>query len=196
MEYKRIEDVNKRLTSVEIKGKMYNTVNQRILAFRELFENGSIETEIISLSDGICTFKAVVRDDNGRIISTGYAQEKESSSFINKTSYIENCETSAVGRALGFIGIGATESIASAEEVLNAISNQNKKKEECAARENNPAKTKCRRCKKNITDEETTYSTERFKMPLCGNCQIAAEEYEKAKIAEAERKTSEWEVTP
>lgn len=195
MEYKRIEDVNKRLTSVDIKGKMYNTVNQRILAFRELFENGSIETEIVSLSDGICTFKAVVRDDNGRIISTGYAQEKESSSFINKTSYIENCETSAVGRALGFIGIGATESIASAEEVLNAISNQNKKKEE-TPKQNAPAKTKCRRCKKNITDEETTYSTERFKMPLCSDCQIAAEEYEKAKIAEAERKTSEWEVTP
>lgn len=195
MEYKRIEDVNKRLTSVDIKGKMYNTVNQRILAFRELFENGSIETEIVSLSDGICTFKAVVRDDNGRIISTGYAQEKESSSFINKTSYIENCETSAVGRALGFIGIGATESIASAEEVLNAISNQNKKKEE-TPKQNAPAKTKCRRCKKNITDEETTYSMERFKMPLCNDCQIAAEEYEKAKIAEAERKTSEWEVTP
>ncbi|MCQ2771082.1 MAG: hypothetical protein MJ236_04705, partial [Clostridia bacterium] len=53
-------------------------------------------------------------------------QEKESSSFINKTSFIENCETSAVGRALGFAGIGSKTSIASAEEVRNAINNQPK----------------------------------------------------------------------
>ena len=121
MEYKKIEAVNSRLAAVDIKGKPYNTVNQRVLAFRELFENGSIETELVSLSDGICTMKAVVKNDEGRVIATGYAQEKESSSFINKTSYVENCETSAVGRALGFIGIGATDAIASAEEVQNAV---------------------------------------------------------------------------
>ena len=58
----------------------------------------------------------------------GYAQEKESSSFINKTSFIENCETSAVGRALGMCGFGIDTSIASYEEVQNAINNQGDKK--------------------------------------------------------------------
>jgi hypothetical protein len=60
-------------------------------------------------------------------LATGYAQEKESSSFINKTSYIENCETSAVGRALGFCGFGIDVSVASYEEVANAINNQTAK---------------------------------------------------------------------
>ena len=55
------------------------------------------------------------------------AEEKETSSYINKTSYIENCETSAVGRALGFIGLGSENSIASLEEVANAINNQQAK---------------------------------------------------------------------
>ena len=53
------------------------------------------------------------------------AYEKENSTFINKTSYIENCETSALGRALGIAGFGIDTSVASAEEVQNAINNQN-----------------------------------------------------------------------
>ena len=58
--------------------------------------------------------------------ATGIAYERESTSFINKTSYIENCETSCVGRALGMLGIGIDTSIASAEEVENALENQKK----------------------------------------------------------------------
>ena len=69
--------------------------------------------------------KATISDENGVVLATGHAQEKESSSFINKTSFIENCETSVVGRALGMCGIGVDVSIASAEEVQNAINNQN-----------------------------------------------------------------------
>ena len=60
------------------------------------------------------------------MLGTGTAYEKESSTFINKTSYIENCETSAVGRALGMAGFGIDTSVASAEEVKNAINNQTK----------------------------------------------------------------------
>ena len=63
---------------------------------------------------------------NGKIVATGHAQEKEGSTFINKTSYIENAETSAIGRALGLLGIGIDTSIASAEEVSTAIANQTK----------------------------------------------------------------------
>jgi hypothetical protein len=93
-----------------------------VLAFRKLFPNGSINTEIVEMSDGVVTIKAYVRDENGALLGTGLAQEKETSSFINKTSFVENCETSAVGRALGMVGIGG--SIASTEEMLNAVMNQ------------------------------------------------------------------------
>lgn len=138
MEYKRIEEVNKRLTPVVIEKKMkngqikqnnYNTVNQRILAFRELYPNGSIQTEILSLEDGAVLMKATAFDDDGKIIATGHAREKEGDGFINATSFIENCETSCIGRALGIIGIGAVDALASFQEVANAITQQNQIKE-------------------------------------------------------------------
>ena len=59
-----------------------------------------------------------------KLLGSGHAYEKEGSTFINRTSYIENCETSAVGRALGMCGFGIDTSIASSEEVQNAILNQ------------------------------------------------------------------------
>lgn len=131
MEFKDIQRVNATLKTVDIKGKDYVEVNKRVMAFRELEPNGTITTEIVDIKEdknggGIVTMKATVCNGEGRLLATGTAQEKESSSYINKTSYIENCETSAVGRALGFIGIGTDTSIASAEEVLNAITNQGK----------------------------------------------------------------------
>ena len=69
-------------------------------------------------------FKASVYGNDNTPLGTGHAYEKESSSFINKTSYIENCETSAVGRALGMCGFGIDTSVCSAEELTNAINNQ------------------------------------------------------------------------
>lgn len=123
MNFEDLKKVNAKLGTVDIKGKNYVQVNERVMAFRELYPEGSIETELVSDINGICTFKAVIRIAD-LVLATGYAQEKESSSFINKTSYIENCETSAVGRALGFLGIGIETSIASAEEVDTAIRNQ------------------------------------------------------------------------
>lgn len=128
MEYKDLEKINNSLKSIDVKGKQYVEVNQRILGFRTLFPNGTIESDIILLENGVVTIKAIIRNEEGRILATGLAQEKESSSYINKTSFIENCETSAVGRALGMLGIGATNSIASAEEVINAIKNQEEMK--------------------------------------------------------------------
>ena len=126
--YEKLEEVNKTLNTIDVKGKDYIAVNERIKAFRMLYPEGIIDTNLISDIDGVCTFKAQVgyyeEDGCVRWLGTGYAQEKENSSFINKTSYIENCETSAVGRALGMAGFGINTSIASAEEVLNAINNQ------------------------------------------------------------------------
>lgn len=114
----------KKFKTVDIKGKEYVEVNERVKYFVREYAGWSIETELLSNVDGICVFKATIKDENGRIMATGHAYEKESSSFINKTSYIENCETSAVGRALGFLGIGIDTSIASSDEVANAVKNQ------------------------------------------------------------------------
>ena len=111
---------NERLISLDIKGKDYIPVNERIKAFRYIYPRGQILTEIIGLENGICTMKAEVYDDNGKLLATGHAQEKETSSFINKTSFIENCETSCIGRALGSLGIGLDNGFASYEEVANA----------------------------------------------------------------------------
>lgn len=116
----------KELKTIDIKGKEYVLINERVKYFKETYENGQILTEMLSNNDGVCTFKALIII-NDKIVATGHAQEKEDSSFINKTSYVENCETSAVGRALGFAGIGIDTSIASYEEVQNAILNQETK---------------------------------------------------------------------
>ena len=122
-----LKQINEKLEGIPVKGKNYVEVNTRVKAFRELCPEGMISTEIIEMADGVVTIKATIATEEGRIVSTGLAQEKESSSFINKTSYIENCETSAVGRALGFLGIGIDGSMCSADELATALNNQNKK---------------------------------------------------------------------
>lgn len=112
------------LKTVDIKGKEYVMVHERIRAFREEHPNFGLLSEILSIGDGIVTMKAIITDETGRVLATGHAQEKEQSSYINKTSYVENCETSAFGRALGALGIGIDTSFATADEVANAIKQQ------------------------------------------------------------------------
>ena len=127
MTYEMIEKANQAIKTTDIKGKDYAEVNQRIKAFRMCYPNGTIITEIKSIENGVVIMQATVKDEEGKVIATGLAYEKENATFINKTSYIENCETSAVGRALGMCGFGIDVSVASKEEVENAIANQNKK---------------------------------------------------------------------
>lgn len=126
--FQDLQNANAQIKTVDIKGKAYAEVPQRIKAFRMLYPQGSIATRLISDVDGVCIMHATVSiyDDEGRqiILGEGTAYEKESSSFINKTSYIENCETSAVGRALGMAGFGIDTSVASYEEVANAVLQQ------------------------------------------------------------------------
>lgn len=120
MDFKDLENVNKTLRTTDVKSKAYVEVNERIKGFRQLFPNGSIETNIERLENGVVVMSCTVKDENGKVLSKAYAYEKEGSTFINKTSYIENCCTSATGRALGYLGIGIDTSVASAEEVGNA----------------------------------------------------------------------------
>lgn len=128
--FEEIKRANDSIRTTNIQGKEYAEVNQRIKAFRMVYPDGFVQTHLESLQDGVCVMTAAVGyyTENGDaiVISTGTAYEKEGSSFINKTSYIENCETSAIGRALGVAGFGIDTSVASAEEVQNAMLNQNK----------------------------------------------------------------------
>ena len=112
------------MKTINIKGKDYVEVNERIKYFRKEYPDWSLITEIQRLENGFCLIKASAIDENDNVRATGHAYENENSTFINKTSYIENCETSAVGRCLGILGIGIDTSVASAEEVQNAIANQ------------------------------------------------------------------------
>ena len=128
MTFEDIRRANETIGTIDLKGKEYALVNQRIKAFRMVFPEGFIRTEMTSLTDGVCIFRAMVgtytADGSMLILGTGTAYEKENSSFINKTSFIENCETSAVGRALGMAGFGIDTSVASYEEVANAVKQQ------------------------------------------------------------------------
>lgn len=134
MQYEELKKANEAISTLTISGKEYAEVNQRIKAFRMVFPDGFIKTELLSNDGGVAIFRAKVgyygTDDKEVILGTGTAYEKEGSTFINKTSYIENCETSAVGRALGMLGIGVDTSVASAEEVQNAKLNQDQKQPE------------------------------------------------------------------
>lgn len=130
MTYEEIVKANSSIITTDVKGKEYAEVNQRIKAFRSICPNGSIETLMLSCEEGVCVIQATIKDETGKVLGTGHAYEKEGSSFINKTSYIENCETSAVGRALGMCGIGIDTSVASYEEVANAIKQQEEKPSE------------------------------------------------------------------
>lgn len=108
---------------VKIHGKEYKTVALRVTEFRDKFPDHSLITDIVKIDDDQCIVKAMVVKDNV-VIATGHAQEFRKASQINGTSYVENCETSAIGRALASLGIGGTE-FASANEVVNAIYQQN-----------------------------------------------------------------------
>ena len=107
---------------VNIHGKEYKTVAERVSEFRETCPDHAIITKIISANE-LVLIKAIIKTPEGRTIATGYAEEIRGSTNINKTSALENCETSAIGRALSAFGFSGTE-YASANEVMGAIAQQ------------------------------------------------------------------------
>jgi len=109
------------LKTINIKGKSYVEVSERLKYFRNNYKDYSLTTQIIECTSDQCVMVANVVDPSGRIVATGHAHETKNSSFINKTSHVENCETSAWGRALANFGIGIDSSVASANEVQMAI---------------------------------------------------------------------------
>lgn len=109
---------------VNIHGREYKTVALRVSEFKEKHPDWSILTDLVSADSEVVVMKATIMDDMARVRGTGYAEEYRSSSKINRTSAMENAETSAIGRALAACGLAGTE-YASADEVANAISQQN-----------------------------------------------------------------------
>ena len=108
---------------VTIHGKEYKTVAERLAEFhKDIVDHKSIITEIIQFKDGIVVVKAVVKI--GENVFCGHAYEDIGSSKINETSALENCETSAIGRALASSGYAGTE-FCSADELVTALNKQN-----------------------------------------------------------------------
>lgn len=109
---------------VNIHGKEYETVASRVQRLRDSYKDGiSLTTEIVHRDESEVVMKATILDKDGRVIATGHAEEQRSSSQINRTSALENAETSAIGRALAAFGMAGTE-FASADEVAQAIGQQ------------------------------------------------------------------------
>ncbi len=104
---------------MDIKGKAYIPTNERLKAFHswDEFKELVLTTEIIEFSDTTALVKATVAHNTGTIVATGHAYERVNQGPVNKTSHLENCETSAVGRCLGILGIGIDTAIASSDEV-------------------------------------------------------------------------------
>ena len=116
MTFEELKKANKSISPVEIKGQKYAKVNQRIMAFRSVFPEGFIKTQIVSLEDGVVVIRAEVGNED-KVLGVGTAFEEQSANYINRVSFVEVCETSAVGRALGMAGFGTDMAVASAEEM-------------------------------------------------------------------------------
>ena len=120
------------MKSVNIKGKEYITVNERLIYFRSQpqFKGWRISEELVSLDEKEGLFKVTIINPDGFEMAVAHAQEYRDSSYINKTSFVENGFTSALGRALGYLGIGINTAIASADEVQTAVKNQPEKQDD------------------------------------------------------------------
>ena len=111
------------LEAMSIQGKDYVMVKTRLQYFRKHYENGDIQTDILHFDKDTIMVKATVFI-NGVKVSEGIAHEEKSKNKINETSFVEICQTSAIGRSLGILGIGITNSVATWDEVRNAIAQQ------------------------------------------------------------------------
>ena len=105
------------MPKVDIKGSDYILVKDRVLELHNQCEKFNLTTEIISDDETRVVMKSTLEVDG--CFYTGIASELK-----NQHSPYENCETSSVGRCLGFFGIGIVESIASADEMQKFHNNK------------------------------------------------------------------------
>lgn len=111
---------------IRLHGRQYKTVALRVQEFREkhpIDEGWALITKIVHVDAETVLFRAAIVDPQGREIAIGFAEEKRTNRGINATSALENCETSALGRALAAAGYGGSE-YASADELVSALNQQ------------------------------------------------------------------------
>ena len=113
----------KTMPTINIDGKAYTTVANRITIFRKFFPDYAIVTNIINDDDIKVVVQTKITTPNNIVVATGLAEEFRGKNIINTTSALENAETSSIGRALACLSLGGSE-YASANEVQNAISQQ------------------------------------------------------------------------
>lgn len=116
-----------KLKTINLRGKEYTEVSERISYFRTApeYQGWSMTSQILSFEDGQIIIQATIANKEQEVIAQGIAHEIYGSSNVNKTSFVENCETSAFGRALGNLGIGISGgSVATFEEVNRAVAAQ------------------------------------------------------------------------
>lgn len=124
--YEQIKKANDEIQKMKVGNGDYAKVSERVNAFRKVYPTGSIETVIEDINENEIRIKAIISDENDNLIATGRATEEKKAKgkmTINLTDMIENCETSAVGRALGFAGFGIDKDIASGDDMQKAKTN-------------------------------------------------------------------------
>lgn len=118
--YEQIKKANEEIKTMKVGNGDYAKVSERVKAFRKVYPTGSILTEIEEIGEQSVRIKAIIQNESGDTIATARATEEKKANgrmTINLTSMIENCETSAIGRALGFAGFGIDKEVASADDV-------------------------------------------------------------------------------
>lgn len=105
---------------IKIRGKDYNTVALRVKTFLVEHPGWAVTTKVMERTNEHVMVRCVIRDEMWHKRATGHAEEYRAASNINKTDALENCETSAVGRALAFLGYGGI-AIASADDMLRGV---------------------------------------------------------------------------
>jgi hypothetical protein len=172
-------------SKVDIKGKLYVTVATRVEIFRKHFgERGAISTDVLHQDDHRVVVRAEIsihKPDSAKwVLATGHAEEYRGDGYINKTSAMENCETSAVGRALSAAGLSGGE-YASSFEVDNAINNKSK----AAAKKATPEAEKAApEAKKNEGDTLSEEDQVRLEKAIAEFVPIIADKSKAAKTEE------------
>lgn len=156
----------------------YETVEQRLKRFYEDHPNGKVTTELVSNpnNETFAMFKATLWADYETVVSTGYAQEQAGQSNpVNKTSHLENAETSAIGRALANWKYSGNKR-PSREEMQKAAGNETRpnRDTEIADEVWEPSEAeglfqKIASGKDKLPDPKGTYMTEALKMRTEGN---------------------------
>ena len=125
-----LEDLN--LKTIKLKDKEYSMVSSRLEIFRKHFgfKYGIIEEILVDDGKRVVTKTSIIDRDNPETpIGVGHAEEIRGSSLVNKTSAIENCMTSSLGRALATAAALHGGEMASSNEIEKA-NNNNKNIEE------------------------------------------------------------------